>query len=72
MGNFDRVRNRIEPALQCLMAKARAVCSVACLEWNMRIGFKLGVVMAMTTSSVPLKYILQKRLRDSGTAVENT
>ena len=58
--------------MQCLMAKARAVCSVACLEWNMRIGFKQWVVMAITVHCIPLKYILQKRLRDSVTAVENT
>ncbi|MDR2569803.1 MAG: hypothetical protein LBD23_05845 [Oscillospiraceae bacterium] len=49
-----------------------AVCSVACLEWQMRIGESFACVMAITKVSLPLKYFLQKRLRDGLTVVENT
>ena len=49
-----------------------AVCSVACLEWQMRIGESLVSVMAMTKAGLLLKYFLQKRLRDGLTVVENT
>ena len=49
-----------------------AVCSVACLEWKMRIGESLVSVMAIAKASLPLKYFLQKRLRDGLTVVENT
>jgi len=49
-----------------------AVCSVACLEWKMRIGESHVCVMAITIAGLPLKYFLQKRLRDGLTVVENT
>ena len=49
-----------------------AVCSVACLEWYVRIEETLVCVMAITKAGLLLKYILQKRLRDGLTVVENT
>jgi len=48
-----------------------AVCSVACLEWYVRIEETLVCVMAITKTGLLLKYILQKRLRDGLTVVEN-
>ena len=49
-----------------------AVCRVACLEWEMRIEETLAGTMAIVKASLLLKYLLQKRLRDGLTAVENT
>ena len=49
-----------------------AVCSVACLEWQMRIGESSVCTMAIVKAGLSLKYFLQKRLRDGLTVVENT
>jgi len=49
-----------------------AVCSVACLEWEMRIDESPVGAMAIAIAGLLLKYFLQKRLRDGLTAVENT
>ena len=38
----------------------------------MRIGESHAIVMAMSKVCLPLKYFLQKRLRDGLTVVENT
>ena len=49
-----------------------AVCSVACLEWYVRIEETPVWIMAIVQAGLLLKYLLQKRLRDGLTVVENT
>jgi hypothetical protein len=50
-----------------------AVRGVACLEWSMRIGDHKPCANGHGAGGdCPLKYSLQKRLRDGKTAVENT
>jgi hypothetical protein len=67
------VRDRIEPASRFAGVKPQAVCRVACLEWNLRIGEPNARRCGHSAMRYCLlKYFLQKRLRDGETAVENT
>ena len=62
------VRDRIEPVLRYIVEMSCAVCRVACLEWDLRIG-DLNVRRCghIAGRYCPLKYFLQKRLRDGST-----